>query len=242
MKIMKDFKIMTVGEIVAEDFKYAEVFDTYKIDFCCNGSVPLSEACKYAHVDIETIIGELKEALSETSAMVDFKSWSTELLVDYILKFHHYNIRKQGPEIAALLDKVCRAHGDNHPELFEVQELFSHSLADLYNHLQKEEMILFPYIYELCEAEKNGTSSPGFHCGTIESPIAVMMAEHDAEGERYRRISHLTNEYTTPDDGCSSYRLVLEKLKAFEAALHHHIHLENNIVFPRAIEMEQTGR
>lgn len=241
---MKNFKVMTVGEIVAEDFKHAHVFDKYKIDFCCNGSIPLSEACKYANVELDKVIRELEESPSEesetASAMVDFKNWPIDLLADYILKFHHRNIRKQGPRIAELLDKVCRVHGDNHPELFEVQEQFMQSLADLDNHLQKEEMVLFPYIYELCEAKQEGIPAPRFHCGTIESPIAVMMAEHDAEGERYRYIARLTNDFTAPADACTSFRLVLEDLKAFEVALHHHIHLENNIVFPRAIEMEHT--
>ena len=235
---MKNFRTMTVGEIVADDFRYAHVFDRYGIDFCCNGSIPFSEACRHAGADMEKILLELAESPSEGSAMTDFKTWPTDLLADYILKFHHRNIRRQGPEIARLLDKVCRAHGDNHPELFEVQELFVESLADLNSHLQKEEMVLFPYIYEMCSAAMDGTPIAAFHCGTIESPIAVMMAEHDAEGERYRHISRLTNEYRAPADACDSYRLVLAELKAFEAALHHHIHLENNIVFPRAIEME----
>lgn len=239
---MKNFKTMTVGEIVAEDFKHARVFDKYKIDFCCNGSIPLSEACKYAQADMDEVVRELESAPSEGSPMVDFKTWPTDLLADYILKFHHRNIRQQGPQIAALLDKVCQVHGDNHPKLFEVQEQFGQSLVDLDNHLQKEEMVLFPYIYELCQAKEKGTPAPHFHCGTIESPIAVMMAEHDAEGERYRHIAHLTHDYTAPADACGSYRLVLEELKAFEAALHHHIHLENNIVFPRAIEMEDSLR
>lgn len=235
---MKNFKTMTVGEIVADDFKYANVFNKYKIDFCCNGSIPLSEACKYVNIDLEKIIGELKNTPLEYSTTIDFKSWPTDLLVDYILKFHHRNIRAQGPVIAELMDKVCHAHGDNHPELYEIQELFTQSLENLESHLQKEEVILFPYIYELYKSSINDTAIPHFHCGTIKSPIAVMMAEHDAEGECYRRISLLSNEYTLPKDGCNSYRLLLEKLKSFEAALHHHIHLENNIVFPHAIEME----
>lgn len=236
---MKDYSTLTVGEIVADDFKHSRVFDKYKIDFCCNGSIPLSEACRNAHADMEIVIEELQSTPSDTSVVVDFKSWPTDLLVDYILKFHHRNIRSQGPEIARLLDKVCRAHGDNHPELFEVQELFEHSLVDLDSHLQKEEMVLFPYMYELCEAKERGMPAPAFHCGTIESPIAVMMSEHDAEGERFRHIARLTNDYIAPVDACNRYRLVLEELKAFEAALHHHIHLENNIVFPRGIEMER---
>lgn len=236
---MDNFKTMTVGEIVAEDFGNARVFDRYKIDFCCNGSIPLAEACKLAGADIDKVIGELKHKPVEDSGVADFKGWPTDLLVDYILKWHHRNIRRRGPEIRALLDKVCNAHGGRHPELYEVQRLFDESLPDLENHLQKEEVVLFPYVYELYDAKTNGTPVPEFHCGTIKSPIAVMMAEHDAEGERYRHISYLTNGYATPDDGCASYHLLMEKLKAFEIALHEHIHLENNIVFPRAIETEE---
>lgn len=237
---MKNYRVMSVGEIVADDFANATVFDRYKIDFCCNGSVPLTEACRRVGIEVEQVMSELEREVTKGSATVDFKCWPIDLLADYILKFHHRNIRKQGPEIAALLDKVCRAHGDNHPELFEVQALFNDSLLDLESHLEKEEKVLFPYIYELYQAKEQQYPAPPFHCGTIESPIAVMMAEHDAEGERYREISRLTNGYMVPADGCGSYRLLLEKLAAFEEALHHHIHLENNIVFPRAIEMEHA--
>lgn len=236
---MKDYYAMTVGEIVADNFTHADVFNRYKIDFCCNGSVPFTEACKKAGVEANIVIDELERETPKASEMVDFKSWPTDLLVDYILKFHHRRARKEGPVIAQLLDKVCAAHGSNHPELYEVKALFHNSLIDLGHHLDKEEMVLFPYVYELCDAAAKGTPLPGFHCGTIESPIAVMMAEHDAEGERYREINELTHDYTLPEDACNSYRLLYEKLKGFESALHHHIHLENNIVFPRAILLEK---
>lgn len=240
---MKNFSEMTVGEIVADNFKYAWVFNRHKIDFCCNGSIPLSEACKQVGVSMEAVLEELNDCIvGQNSGTPDYKSWPTDLLSDYILKFHHRNIRTQGAEIAQLLDKICEVHGDNHPELYEVQELFAQSLVDLDNHLQKEERVLFPYIYELCNSQTNGAPIPCFHCGSIESPIAVMMAEHDAEGERYRQIAQLTNDYTVPADGCNTYRLALDKLKAFEEALHEHIHLENNIVFPRAVEMEEQLR
>ncbi|MEG0012345.1 MULTISPECIES: iron-sulfur cluster repair di-iron protein [Bacteroides] len=239
---MKNFSEMTVGEIVAENFKYAWVFNRYKVDFCCNGSIPLSEACKQANINMKRIIEELEESVSTLSPGVpDYKSWPTVLLVDYVIKYHHRNIRIQGPEITELLDKICQVHGDSHPELYEVQESFAQSLVDLNNHLQKEEMVLYPYIYELCDTYSNSAPSPCFHCGSIESPIAVMMAEHDTEGERYRHIAYLTKGYVTPNDGCNTYRLALDKLKAFEEALHEHIHLENNIIFPRAIDMEETS-
>ena len=236
---MKNYMSMTVGDIVADNFGLAEVFEKYKIDFCCHGSVPFAEACRRAGADVEKVIADLERESPQVSEMVDFKHWSTDLLVDYILKFHHRRARREGAIITELLDKVCNVHGAHHPELYEVKALYDHSMVDLENHLRKEEMVLFPYVYELCNAQANGTPLPGFHCGTIESPIAVMMAEHDIEGERYREISMLTNHYTLPEDACNSYRLLYKKLKDFEDALHHHIHLENNIVFPRAVEMER---
>ena len=235
---MKDYTQMTVGEIVADNFGNAAVFDRYGIDFCCNGARSLPDACLAAEVDREQVVADLTTVTSRESVFADFKSWDTDLLADYILKYHHRNIRTQGPAIDRLLTKVCNVHGDKHPELFKVQALFLGSLADLESHLEKEEVMLFPYIYELCDAERTHGHVGGFHCGTVEAPIRVMMAEHDAEGERYREISRLLNSYFAPENACASYHLLLKHLKAFEQALHHHIHLENNIVFPRAIALE----
>ena len=201
---MKDYKRMTVGEIVADNFNNAGIFAKYGIDFCCHGSALLPEASKTAGADMEKVIEEI--------------------------------------EIEELLDKICRVHGEKHPSLYNVQALFHDSLSDLNAHLDKEELVLFPYIYEMVKAKLENTPLPEFHCGSIEAPISVMMAEHDIEGERYRHIEHLTNGYTAPEDACNSYRLVLQQLKAFEEALHQHIHLENNIVFPRSIKMEAKLR
>lgn len=235
---MKSYKNMTVGEIVADNFNNAEVFDKYAIDFCCHGSVLLPEASKKAGVDIEKVIKDLENLVPSSSESIDFKSWPLDLLVDYILKIHHRNIRKNGPEIDKLLDKVCQVHGEKHPALYNVRDIFQSSLYDLNAHLDKEELLLFPYIYEMVKAKLEKTLVPEFHCGSIEAPISVMMAEHDTEGDRYHYINKLTNGYTAPEDACDSYRLALQKLKDFESALHQHIHLENNIVFPQALHLE----
>lgn len=236
---MKDYRQMTVGEIVAENFDYADVFDRYGIDFCCNGGRSLDEACEAANADVDGVIAELEGQSPQESVFADFKNWPLDLLVDYIVKYHHRNIRTRGPEIENLLGKVCQTHGENHPKLFAVQDLFHNSLIELNNHFDKEEQVLFPYIYELYGAEIHHSTAAGFHCGAIQAPIAVMMAEHDIEGERYREIARLTNDYIPPADACNSYRVVLKQLKAFEAALHHHIHLESNIVFPWAERLEK---
>ena len=141
---------------------------------------------------MEKVIEEIEHLAPTTSENIDFKSWPLDLLVDYILKIHHRNIRTQGPEIEELLDKICRVHGEKHPSLYNVQALFHDSLSDLNAHLDKEELVLFPYIYEMVKAKLENTPLPEFHCGSIEAPISVMMAEHDIEGERYRHIEPAT--------------------------------------------------
>lgn len=236
---MKKYEKMTVGQIVADRFANARIFDKYGIDFCCNGSDTLDEACRKRNVRTADILKELESPENASSGDPAFKEWPLDLLCDYIIKFHHRNIRREGPEISALLEKVCNVHGERHAELFKVKSLFADSLQSLYEHLDKEEIVLFPYIYAMCDAREHKTQIPPFHCGSIAAPISVMMAEHEEEGVRYREIATLCNDYRTPDDGCGSYRLLMDKLRSFDAALHQHIHLENNIAFPESIELER---
>lgn len=236
---MKTYEKMTVGQIVAENFDTAKVFDKYGIDYCCHGFTLFPEAVGNAGANYNEVLNALRSIDSPVMENIDFKNWPIDLSVDYILKIYHRNIRLHGPEIQKLLVKVTRVHGERHPELYEIHELFNISLDELYSHLDKEEIVLFPYIYEMVKVEEEHKRLPDFHCGSIETPISVMMSEHEAEGERYRKIEKLTNNYTTPEDACSSYRLLYENLKTFDEALHRHIHLENNIVFPQAIRMEQ---
>ncbi|HPW70715.1 MAG TPA: iron-sulfur cluster repair di-iron protein [Bacteroides graminisolvens] len=230
---------VSVGSLVAENFAAAEVFSKYGIDFCCNGHVSLAEACAAKGVSVDQILNELNQV--EEGARIDFASWPIDLLIDYVLKIHHRGIRQKGPQMKQLLDKVASVHGDTHPELYTIQELFEGSLIDLNMHLQKEENVLFPYVLELFEAAEAGQPAEEMHCGSVAYPIDAMMAEHDNEGERYRTIDGLTNHYTAPADACDSYRLILKQLHDFEKALHEHIHLENNIIFPRAIELEKKS-
>lgn len=239
---MKKFDTMTTGQIVAANYQHAALFKRYGIDFCCQGNIPFTEACQQAGVDSRTLIRELEKEAPRAYFTVDFQSWPTDLLLDYILKFHHRRVRSEGALILELADKVFAAHGIRHPELRAIRQLVQESMTELENHLGKEEQVLFPAIYEMTEALARGLRPVSFHCGTIKSPIAVMMAEHDTEGERWREIHRLTGGYTTPDDGCATWWLFMERTKLFEEGLHHHIHLENNIVFPRAIAMEQAGK
>ena len=237
----KDYKSCTVGQIVADNFDTTRVFSRYNIDFCCHGNVPFAEACKNRGADPLIVAQELDKvqeaAVPHTPA---FSEWPLDLLIDYVLKIHHRNIRSRGPQIEALLNKVTEVHSGHHPGLRQVQALFRDSLLDLENHLSKEENVLFPYVYEMFQARQEGLKVARFHCGTILYPIEVMENEHSQEGERFEEISSLTGNFTAPEDACASFRLVLQQLHQFKEALHEHIHLENNIIFPRALELEKT--
>ena len=238
---MKDFKNSTVGAIVADNIEYAKVFRRCGVDFCCGGDKTLVEAVNGDASLLDKVIDQLESVvISETTSALDFNQWPIDLLIDYVVKYHHNYIREEGPIIAPLLKSVIDAHGELNPSLYEVKELFDQALIDLHNHFDKEENILFPIIREILEAEKQGGKLPEFHCGSIENPIRVMIEEHDNEGERFRKIAELTNEYTPPVGACDSYRLVLRELKRFEENLHIHIHVENNILFPKALKVEES--
>jgi len=235
-----DIKNKTVGEIVTEDFSSTRIFKRFGIDFCCHGNTDLKTACKQQNVDIDTVISELQSPSGEQSgdSNIPFSSWPLDLLLDYVLKIHHRGIRTNGPALLSLLEKVKNVHGENHPELFELGNLLEESLHDLEEHLQKEENVLFPYLYRLYDVSLKHKSIEPMHCGTIRNPIRVMMMEHENEGIRYKHIIDLTHHFTTPQDGCTSYHLLMRDLEAFVDALFEHIHIENNIVFPRFEELE----
>ncbi|MPM44953.1 Iron-sulfur cluster repair protein ScdA [bioreactor metagenome] len=229
-----------IGKIVAENYKAASVFKSYNIDFCCNGNRSIAAASKEKNIDENLILQQLSEVLDKKGdSEIDFKSWSIDLLADYIEKKHHRYVRAKTAEITPYLAKIADVHGDRHPELYEIKELFAQSAADLSAHMIKEENILFPLIREMVDKKARGEKLTRPPFGSIENPIKAMQVEHDNEGVRFRRISELSNNYETPQDGCNTYRVTLNLLKEFEDDLHRHIHLENNILFPAAIEFER---
>jgi regulator of cell morphogenesis and NO signaling len=230
-----------IGKIVAENYKAASVFKKYKIDFCCNGNRSIADASRKKQMDEDTLINELKEATGEKNqGEIDFKSFPLDLLVDYIEKTHHRYIDSKIPEITPYLDKIVSVHGDNHPELYEVERLFKESAGDLTAHLRKEELMLFPYIRQLVKEQISGGKKPVTKIGDAVEYIALMEDEHETEGERFRNISELTDDYTPPSDACNTYRVTLSLLQEFEEDLHRHIHLENNILFPKAIALTEA--
>jgi regulator of cell morphogenesis and NO signaling len=229
-----------IGQFVADDFRTAAIFAKYKIDFCCNGNRSIEEACEKKNIDSNTLLKELEAVLnSTTNQSIDYKSWPLDLLADYIEKKHHRYVAEKIPVLRQFLDKLCKVHGERHPELYRINELFTASAGELAAHMKKEELILFPFVKKMVSATLNQGSVEAPHFGTVENPIAMMMEEHDNEGDRFRQIAELTNNYNPPADACNTYQVTFAMLEEFEKDLHLHIHLENNILFPKAIELEQ---
>ncbi|MBK6264945.1 iron-sulfur cluster repair di-iron protein [Marivirga sp. S37H4] len=236
---MNTIKEQTIGELVAKDYRAATVFEAFGIDFCCKGNRSIEEACDKKKINS----AEVKSALDKIFAVkkegdIDFKSWPMDLLADYIEKKHHRYVQERIPLLSQYLDKLCKVHGDSHPELFKIRDEFKESATELTAHMGKEEDILFPYIRQMVNFEMAGTAIDPPYFGTVKNPISMMMDEHEAEGDRFERIVELTSGYTPPTDACNTYRVTYQLLEEFEKDLHKHIHLENNILFPAAIEIE----
>lgn len=237
---MENNKTATVGSFVANDYRTATVFQKYGIDFCCKGGRSIEEVCTSKNLDQTKLLAELASAASSAKdSATDFKTWSLDLLADYIEKKHHRYIQESTPALLQFLDKLCKVHGGNHPELFDIYREFSASAGELAAHMKKEELILFPFVRKMAEAQSKNTPFERPPFGSVQNPIYMMMDEHDTEGERFRKIETLSNGYTAPADGCTTYRVAFAMLKEFEADLHMHIHLENNILFPGAVELEK---
>lgn len=230
-----------IGQLVAEDYRLASVFTRHGIDFCCNGQRSLQEACDTQQIDLSMLIQELQSAhLTEIDTQEDYDSWPLDELSDYIIDRHHHYVNRRIQEILPYLHKIVQVHGSQHPELIEVHRLFLETAGELSQHMKKEELILFPFIRKMTLAQNEGTPLPPTMFGSVNNPIAMMHHDHDAEGERFRQISALTQQYTPPADACSTYRTTFSLLREFEQDLHRHIHLENNILFPKAIELESA--
>lgn len=230
----------TIGSFVAKDYRAATVFQKYGIDFCCKGGRTIEEVCENKKINAAQLFAELTEATKESgNETTDYQSWPLDLLADYIEKKHHRYIEQTTPAIKQFLDKLCKVHGGRHPELFDINNEFNASAGELAAHMKKEELILFPFIRKMANAQYAGGSMPRPGFGTVQNPIEMMKHEHLVEGERFEKIASLSSNYTTPEDGCTTYRVAYALLKEFENDLHLHIHLENNILFPKAIEMEE---
>ncbi|SDH49396.1 iron-sulfur cluster repair di-iron protein [Chitinophaga filiformis] len=229
---------VTVADMAAADYRKADVFAKHGIDFCCGGNITLKEAARRRGIDEAILLAELDKVTKEAvPATEDYINQDLHILINHIVGTHHQYVRENAPIIEQLAVKVARRHGKEHPELAELETGTIAFLDDLQQHLEKEERILFPAIVQLEELRtKEASPAKSF----ILSAIKVMRAEHDTSGEDLRTFRKLTNDYALPQGACNSYTLLFEKMKAFEADLLRHIHLENNILFPKAVQLEQA--
>jgi len=230
----------TLGQIAAKDLRKAQVFKKYGLDFCCGGKKTVKEACAEKGLDVTKVEQELQHADQlPSSRPIPYGDWSLDFLADYIVNTHHSYVAKNLPDIKAYSDKVRKVHGNNHPELIRINELVQEVYTELTAHMAKEERVLFPYIKELVIAAKNTQPLHAAHFGTVQNPINMMEMEHEMVGKNLDEIRTLSNNYLLPEDACASYSLLYRMLDEFEEDLHLHIHLENNILFPKALEMEK---
>jgi len=227
-----------VGDIVAADYRTAGIFERFGIDFCCGGRRSLADACQTASADPTDVIRALTDLPPHRVDDDDVTRWPVDRLIDHIVTVHHAYVRNALPRIAGYLAKLQGAHGARHPELARVTSTFDQVCADLVQHMLKEEQVLFPYVRDLAEhvEEACGTLQSPF--GTVQNPIRMMEREHRAAADELAAIRELTNGYTAPDDGCTTYAVCMAELSRFEQDLHRHVHLENNVLFPKAVELE----
>ncbi len=234
----------SVRQIVTEIPEIIPVFQRFGIDFCCGGEKSLSVACQDAKIPAETVLSAFEDLKKLSAARSDEKNWSSEplsALLDHIKSTHHAFTRNEIARIEKLLSKVPDKHGEKHPELYDVREVFQALAAELSVHLMKEEQILFPYIVRLEEAQLSGEPAPPSTCfGSVENPIRMMEFEHASAGDELRELRRLSNDYQPPEDACDGYRSLYSALADFEKDLHLHIHKENNILHPRALQAERS--
>lgn len=229
---MKNYKDINIGEIVTRDFRAAEIFKNAGIDFCCGGSQSLEQACKEKNLDSSLIETELAQLENTTvNALHNFNEWNLDFLCDYIVNTHHKTVLKLLPQLTVYTQKIAQVHGAHHQELIAIANLFAKINEELLQHLRNEEEVLFPAIKELL---KNNSAEAK---ATIISEITRMKGEHEFAGGAMDKINVLSDNYSVPTDGCSTYQVAYKLLEQFEDDLHIHVHLENNILYPKALKL-----
>ncbi len=235
---MESKQELTVGQWVAYNYKASSVFRKYGIDFCCGGGISIQKACQKKGIPEEQLLLELENISKVSASQENYSSWELNFLADYIVNTHHDYVKKSLPEMSFYAQKVARVHGDRHPELLQILALFQEIETEMTEHMQKEELILFPFIKEIVLAHSTAQKIEKPVFGTVINPVSMMKHEHDSAGRIMEQIQQLTNNFTPPDDACTTYRVFFQHLAVFQEDLHKHVHLENNILFPKAIKME----
>jgi regulator of cell morphogenesis and NO signaling len=226
---MKNLTTLSLGDIVKQNYKAAQVLERFELDFCCMGHQTL---------DSGLVIDALEEINIYGGDGVDFGSWPLDLLADYIYQKHHRYIEEKTPQIKQYLDKLYAVHGHNHPELEQIRQLFNEIARELSIHVKMEELILFPYIQQMVQSKQSNTPLRIPDFGTLYSPVQRMKSDYMNEGKKLVKICSLTNNYTPPPDACNTYQVTFELLQEYERDMHMHIHLENNILFAKSIQLE----
>jgi len=233
----------TIREIALEAPATTRVFENFKIDYCCGGRRSIADACAAMGIDTQPLMDELGQVMTDPAAGSDPmpEHLKPTQLIEYILAKHHIFTANELERLAPLMTKVALRHGEAHPELLELQDILVALVESLVPHMQKEENVLFPYIQQLEFAVDSGLPAKPPHFGTVRNPIRMMMAEHDVDGERLQKMRELTAGYALPEGACPSFTALYAGLEDLERDLHRHIHLENNVLFPAAAELESRS-
>lgn len=229
----------TVADLVTENIKASHVFKKYGIDFCCGGGISLEKACEKKGVDYSLLEEDLKKIGEEVNADTNFKDYPLDALIDHIVKVHHRYVEANLSLLLQYAQKVAKVHGENNTELIRINQLFRKVAGELASHMKKEELILFPFIKKMVKADREGKEMHFPHFTTVANPIHMMEEEHEEAGNILKEIARLSNNYTPPEHACNTFRALYDKLQEFEEDLHQHIHLENNILHPKALQLEK---
>ena len=233
----------TVRELALENSAATRVFEKLGIDYCCAGNQSLEQACRAANLPVDQVLDSLEMAEQTTRTTQKIHDWQSEPLADlvaHIKDTHHKYTREEIGRLGSLLEKVCSVHGKNHPELLHIRATFTGLAQELTMHMMKEENVLFPYIARMEESVIQHEPVLPAHFGSVQNPVSMMEHEHESAGNALRAMRKASDGYAPPSDACISYQTLYKALSEFEADLHQHIHLENNILFPRTIAMEQA--
>lgn len=242
MSTITEMNVRTVGELAVEVPTSIRVFEAWKIDYCCGGLTPLSDACAAVGKSVDEFMAELERAAAVPDGTA--RNWSADTLAAMganIVAMYHVYTREELQTVIPLAAKVLGVHGERHPELAEVAALVQELTNDMLPHMLKEEQVLFPYVQQLEAAATNGQPAPTPFFGTVKNPVRMMMLEHDRVGELLARLRVVTADYAAPDDACFSYRELYRRLAEFELRTHEHVHVENNVYFPRAVTLEEQA-
>lgn len=231
----------TVAEVVTHNIKTADVFKKHGIDFCCGGGITIKKACDKNNVSFSELERELSNINNHITKGYNYDSWKLDFLVDHIENIHHTYVAENTPLVLQYAAKVAKVHGHHYTEVVEINRLFIEVAKELAAHMKKEELILFPFIKQLVKADNEGLKVNTPHFGTVNNPITMMEEEHENAGDILKEISKLSNNYTPPEGACNTFKALYAKLEEFEQDLHQHIHLENNILFPKAILLEKKN-